>query len=52
MAKKKMVKNGDDSYVVKDEKYNKKMKKKAEKSMKTAGIANALKKSQSKMGLK
>lgn len=50
MAKKKMMQNGDDSYVAKDEKYNKKMKKKDAKSMKTAGVANALKKSQSKMG--
>ena len=42
--------DADDKYVIKDEKYDKKMLKKDEKSMKTAGIATALKKSQKEMG--
>ena len=46
----KKMKAGDDSYVAKDEKYNKKMKKKAVKGMKTAGIATELKQSQREMG--
>lgn len=46
----KKMKSGDDKYVAKDEKYIKKMKKKAVKGMKTAGIANELKESQRQMG--
>ena len=46
---KKSKSRGDDNYVEKDEKYNKKMKKKADKSMKTAGLATALKMSEKKM---
>lgn len=46
----KKVKSGDDKYVAKDEVYNKKMKKKAVKGMKTAGIAKELKESQREMG--
>jgi hypothetical protein len=46
----KKVKSGDDKYVAKDEKYDKKMKKKAVKGMKTAGIATELKESQREMG--
>jgi hypothetical protein len=46
----KKMKAGDDKYIAKDEKYNKKMKKKVAKGMKTAGIANELKESQREMG--
>lgn len=46
----KKVKSGDAKYVSKDEKYDKKMKKKAVRGMKTAGIANELKESQREMG--
>lgn len=38
------------NYTERDEKYDKKMKKKDAKAMKTAGIATALKKSEKKMG--
>jgi len=41
---------GDDKYVAKDEKFNRKKDIKEMKSMKTAGIANALKKAQKNMG--
>ena len=49
-SKKKANSPGDDNYVAKDERYNRKQSMKELKSMKTAGIANALKKSQKKMG--
>lgn len=42
--------DADDKYVVKDEKYDRKMVKKDAKRMKTAGLAAALKKSQKEMG--
>lgn len=49
VLKKKQPK-GDGNYVEKDEKYDKKMKIKDDKSQKTSGIANALAKAEKKMG--
>lgn len=44
---KKMKSRGDDNYMEKDEKHDKKALKKKERSMSTAGIATALKKAKS-----
>lgn len=50
MASKKGKRVKGNDYVVKDEEYLKKMKKKAFKGMKTAGLAKEMKESQKDMG--
>jgi len=44
MGKTKKIKDGDDNYAAKDEKFDKRRKKREDKDMKTAGIAVAIKK--------